>query len=177
MNIFGAHYCPRAARARGSMARAWRALPVFYFFGNGQGGHWILPGRAGKTGTGMPIKHHYIIYGHSMELISLQGQPTAMVIGGSTLALSHSGASSKTFLGNLNGAQIQWTEGPPLMTARSAHASALLQHQETTYIVVAGGDGQGLGYTDSVEILKITSTPSEWTAGKFFFVLISLQCI
>ena len=59
MNIFGAHYCPRAARAQGSMARAWRALPVIIFFGNGQGGHWILPGRAGKTGTGMPIKHHY----------------------------------------------------------------------------------------------------------------------
>ena len=70
MNIFGAHYCPRAARAQGSMARAWRALPVIIFFGNGQGGHWILPGRAGKTGTGMPIKHHYNWYYESQfELV------------------------------------------------------------------------------------------------------------
>ena len=55
---YGAHYCPGTAWAQESMARAWRALPVIIFFGNGQGGHWILPGRAGKTGTGMPVKHH-----------------------------------------------------------------------------------------------------------------------
>ena len=73
-------------------------------------------------------------------------------------------------------------QGPPLMTARSHHASALLQHQETTYIVVAGGwgdVGRGYGNLDSVEIWKVTSAPSEWKAGKlfYFFVLISLQCI
>lgn len=102
----------------------------------------------------MPIGLYY----HSMEFISLQGQPYAMVIGGSP---SPGQASSKTFLGNLNGAQIQWTEGPPLMTERYKHASALLQHQETTFIVVACG----WGGDRSVEILKLTSTPSEWKAG------------
>ena len=121
----------------------------------------------------MPIQ----LAGHSMELISLQGQPYAMVIGG-TGNLHRSSTSSETFLGNLNGAQIQWTEGPPLMIARYNHASALLQHQETTYIVVAGGgEIDDRLELDSVEIWKVTSTPSEWTAGKLFFVLISLQCI
>ena len=47
-----ARFCPRAARAFSKGQRALRAFARWNFSGNGRRGHWILGGRAGKTGHG-----------------------------------------------------------------------------------------------------------------------------
>ena len=64
-----------------------------------------------------------------------------------------------------------------MQTGRFGHASALLQRQGTTFIVVAGGtqriaSGRGDDYLDSVELMEVTSTTSElkWKAGKLLFL-------
>ena len=138
-----------------------RLLVTGGYDGNGylKSTEWVSATLPHLEDTELPIT----LYGHSMELINIEGQPTAIVIGGR----SSSGPTSRTFLGNLNGAQIQWTDGPTLKTGRRYHASALLQLQDTTYIVVSGGRGGGR----SVELMEVTSSQSEWkwTAGKLFF--------
>merc|ERR1711992_164164 len=82
------------------------------------------------------------------------------------------GYSTKTWLGNLQQQpeqqSIQWTPGPDLETGRYWHASAVITEKTGDFVVVSGGyDGPG-SEVDSVEILKVTSEPSEtwkWETG------------
>ena len=53
-----ARFCPRAARALEMLARAKRAIARLENSGTGRSGHWILGGRAGKSGHGHARAHH-----------------------------------------------------------------------------------------------------------------------
>ena len=57
MIYHNARFCPRAARALEMRARAKRAIARLENRGTGRSGHWILGGRAGKSGHGHVVQN------------------------------------------------------------------------------------------------------------------------
>ena len=72
---------------------------------------------------------------------------------------------NKVWIYNLyEGSNSSWTEGPILKDARRAHGCTVIHHEQTSWIVVAGGYETGWERLQSVEVLD--PNKNEWINGE-----------